>query len=380
MKYRKFGKLDWEVSVLGFGAMRMPTTSPDPADIDEEEAIKMIRYALDNGVNYLDTGYPYHMGQSERLVGKALKDGYRERMRLATKMPCRMVEKAEDFDRIFSEQMERLDIDKIDYYLLHGLNSGNWYRVRDFGIIQWAEDKMAKGYFDYLGFSFHDTFEMFKEIIDYYDNWVLSQIQYNFMDVDFQAGRKGVEYASGKGLAVVVMEPLRGGRLTKQPPEAVTRVWDTAEVKRSLAEWGLRWVWDQPEISVVLSGMSTMEQVVENVEIAGRSEPGMLTAGDFALYERVRNAYQGLIPVPCTGCEYCIPCPNGAAIPAIFTIYNDAIMYDDPEGGRMRYHGPMTPLPEEHADNCIECGECLDKCPQGIDIISWLQKAHELLG
>jgi predicted aldo/keto reductase-like oxidoreductase len=200
------------------------------------------------------------------------------------------------------------------------------------------------------------------------------------MDVDFQAGRKGVEYASGKGLAVVVMEPLRGGRLTKQPPEAVVKVWDTAEVKRSLAEWGLLWVWNQPEISVILSGMSTMEQVVENVEIAGRAEPGILTPDDFALYEKVRKAYHGLIPVPCTGCEYCIPCPNGVAIPAIFTIYNDATIYNDPEGGRMRYNGPMTPLPEEQADNCIECGECLEKCPQAIDIITWLQKAHELLG
>jgi predicted aldo/keto reductase-like oxidoreductase len=379
MKYRKFGKLDWEVSVLGFGAMRMPTTSADPADIDEPEAIKMIRYAIDNGVNYLDTAYPYHMGKSEGLVTRALKDGYRERMKLATKMPCRMVERAEDFDRFFGEQRERLENGKIDFYLLHGLNTGNWPKVRDFGIIQWAEDKMAKGYFDYLGFSFHDTFEVFKEIIDYYDNWVLSQIQYNFMDVDFQAGRRGVEYAASKGLAIVVMEPLRGGRLTKQPPEAVSRVWDSAAQKRSLAEWGLRWVWNQPEISVVLSGMSTMEQVVENVDIASRSAAGILTSDDFALYEKVRAAYHGLVPVPCTGCEYCLPCPNGVAIPEIFTIYNDAIMYNDLEGGRMRYQGPMTPLPEEQADNCIECGECLEKCPQGIDIITWLQKAHEVL-
>ncbi|MFC2070531.1 aldo/keto reductase [Chloroflexota bacterium] len=379
MKYRKFGNLDWEVSALGFGVMRMPTTSPNPADIDEDRSIKMIRYAIDNGVNYLDTAYLYHMGQSERFVNKTLKDGYRERVKLATKMPCRMVEKKEDIDRIFNEQVERFDGRKIDFYLLHGLNAQNWHKMKEYGIIKWLEDKQSKGYFDYMGFSFHDTYDVFKEIIDAYDNWTLSQIQYNFMDVEFQAGRRGVEYAASKGLAIVVMEPLRGGRLTKQPPEVVTKVWDIAGEKRSLAEWGLLWIWNQPEISVVLSGMSDMEQVVENCDVAGRSGPGVLTAGELALYDKVREAYRGLIPIPCTGCEYCIPCPNGVAIPAIFEIYNDAVMYGDPEGGRMRYQMPMPPLPEEQADNCIECRDCLEKCPQGIDIIDKLKEAHELL-
>ncbi|MFC1920225.1 aldo/keto reductase [Chloroflexota bacterium] len=379
MKYRKFGKLDWEVSALGFGAMRLPTTSRNPADIDEDQAIKMIRYAIDNGVNYLDTGYPYHMGQSERLVGKALKDGYREKIRLATKMPCRMVEKKEDIERIFNEQFERLQVDKLDFYLMHGLNAKSWPMMKDYGIIKWIEDKMAKGYFNHLGFSFHDTNEVFKGIIDDYDNWTLCQIQYNYMDIEYQAGRNGVEYAADKGLAIVVMEPLRGGLLTKEPPETVAKVWESAAKKRSAAEWGLQWVWNQPEISVALSGMSNYDQVLENVEIAGRSGANTLSADELALYDKVREAYRGLTPVPCTGCEYCLPCPNGVAIPAIFTIYNNAVMYVDKEGGMMRYAGPMPPTREEQADNCLECGECLEACPQGIDIIEQLQKAHAYL-
>lgn len=379
MKYRKFGKLDWEVSALGFGAMRLPTNSADQADIDEEQAIRMIRYAIDNGVNYLDTGYPYHMGQSERLVCKALKDGYREKMKLATKMPCRMVEKKEDFDRIFNEQMERLEGDTLDFYLMHGLKAESWAKVKELGVIPWIEDKMAKGAFKNLGFSFHDTFDAFKTIIDDYDNWTLCQIQYNYMDVNYQAGRKGVEYAASKGLAIVVMEPLRGGRLVKAPPEAVLKVWDSAETKRSLPEWCLKWVLNQPEISVALSGMSDFDQVVENVEIADRVGPGVLTADEMALYDRARAAFEGLIAVPCTACEYCLPCPNGVAIPAIFNTYNDAVMYNDQQGGQMRYSGPMMEQSGERADACQECGECLDACPQGIDIIEKLQEAHAYL-
>jgi len=225
MKYRKFGSLDWEASVLGFGAMRLPVINEEMSNVNEPEAIRMIRHALDNGVNYIDSAYLYHMGNSEKIVGKALKDGYRDKVKLATKLPARMIEKADDFDRILNEQLERLEIDKIDFYLLHGLSKDSWQKVRDFDVLNWAEKQMAKGYFDRLGFSFHDEYDVFKEIVDSYDNWVLAQVLYNFMDKDTQAGRKGVEYAAGKGLAVVVMEPLRGGLLTKEPPELVAKEW-----------------------------------------------------------------------------------------------------------------------------------------------------------
>ena len=379
MKYRKFGKLDWKVSALGFGAMRLPLTDGDPASIDEPEAIRMMRYAIDHGVNYLDTAYPYHEGHSECLVGRALQDGYRERMKLATKLPARLVESAQDFDRFFNEQLERLQIEKIDFYLLHGLNGQSWPKVRDFGVLRWAEDKMAQGHFDYLGFSFHDNYETFKEIVDAYDNWALAQIQYNYMDVDYQAGQRGLEYAAGKGLAVVVMEPLRGGRLAQEPPEPVARVWGTAPQKRTLAEWGLLWVWNRPEVSVALSGMSTMGQVKENVATADNSEPNNLTTDELSLIEKVREAYNRLSPVPCTSCGYCMPCPNGVEIPRILQMYNEAIMYDDAQTAQSRYQNPDILKEEQCADQCIECNECLEACPQKILIPEWLKKAHELL-
>jgi predicted aldo/keto reductase-like oxidoreductase len=377
VQYRQFGKLDWKVSALGFGAMRLPVIDNEQTNVDEPEAIRMIRYAIDHGVNYLDTAYPYHGGNSERIVGKALKDGYRERMKLATKMPVRMVESADDFDRIFKEQLERLQTDKIDFYLLHGLNGRSWPKARDLGVLSWAEGKMAAGYFDYLCFSFHDDLDAFKEIVDAYD-WTMCQIQYNYMDIETQAGREGVEYAANKGLAIVVMEPLRGGKLGQQP-EPVMKVWEDAPQKRSPAEWALLWVLDQPEISVALSGMSTMEQVVENVAVASRSAPGILTEEELALYNRVREAYQGLSPIPCTACGYCMPCPNGVDIPRNFQIYNDAVMYNDMRMGRFSYRGGRIEE-EQRADQCTECSECVDACPQEIPIPEWLKKVHEELG
>jgi predicted aldo/keto reductase-like oxidoreductase len=380
MQYRRFGKLDWKVSALGFGAMRLPTLGKEMSSpVNEPEAIRMIRYAVDHGVNYIDTAYPYHMGNSEKVVGKALQEGYRKKVRLATKLPINMIQKPEEFDRIFSEQLERLQTNKVNYYLLHGLNKNGWRKVRDWGVIPWAESKLAAGKIDYLGFSFHDDFETFKEIIDYYDKWTFCQIQYNYIDVNSQAGRRGVEYAAGKGLAIVVMEPLRGGMITKTPPQEVAKVWETAPQKRSLAERGLLWVWNQPEISLALSGMSTMDQVIENLAIADRSGPGKLTPEDLALYDRVRETYKSLSPIPCTKCRYCAPCPNGVDIPGVFELYNDVSVYDEPRLARIRYQSPHGMKPESRADKCLECGTCVEKCPQQIDIPDWLKKAHEKL-
>jgi len=384
MKYRKFGKLEWEVSVLGFGTMRLPLTGSDAVDVDEPESIRMLRYAIDHGVNYLDTAHGYHRGQSEGIVGRALQDGYRERVKLATKLLARRVESASDFDRIFNEQLERLQTGKIDFYLLHALDGDCWPKVRDMGILRWAEDKMAQGKFDYLGFSFHDNYEVFKEIVDAYDNWTLAQIQYNYMDADFKAGRRGpdrrgLEYAAGKGLALVIMEPLRGGNLAKEPPSSVAKVLEMAPRKRTPAEWGLLWVWNQPEVSVVLSGMSTMEQVVENIATAGRSGPGTLAPDELSLIERVREIYDKLSPIPCTGCNYCMPCPNGVEIPSIFRIYNEMNIYEAPRMGWSLYMGDGGLREEQRADQCIACGECMEACPQKIPIPEWLSKAHARL-
>lgn len=381
MKYRKFGKLDWQGSVLGFGAMRLPVLDANQANVDQAESIRMIRYAIDHGVNYVDTAYPYHLGRSEPLVGLALQGGYRQKVRLATKMPSWLIQSSNDFDRYLGEQLERLQTNKVDFYLLHGLNKGYWPKLRDLKVFRWAEKAMADGRIGYLGFSFHDDFDVFKEIIDAYDNWTFCQMQYNYMDADYQAGTRGLKYAADKGLAVVVMEPQRGGRLSKEPlPAAVAKIWAKAKQKRTPAEWALLWVWEHTEVSVVLSGMSTMEQVKENVATADHCGPGTLTADDLALINRVEKAYRKLGPVPCTGCGYCMPCANGVEIPRIFQIYNDAIMYDDLRTARVFYRGPNGLKEEQRADQCIECGECTENCPQQLPIAEWLKKVHAALG
>ncbi len=378
MKYRKFGKLDWKVSALGFGAMRLPVLNEDHGKVDEPEAIRMMRYAIDHGVNYIDSGWGYHLGNSEVVIGKALQDGYREKVRVATKLPVPEVKATADFDRFLNQQLQRLQIPKIDFYLLHGLNKTRWPVIRDLGILKWAEGALADGRIGYFGFSFHDKFEAFQEIIDAYDNWTLCQIQYNYMDEETQAGTRGLEYAHKKGLAVVVMEPIRGGRLTN-PPEKVARLWAEAPAKRTPQEWALRWVWNHPEVTLALSGMSTMEQVVENIAYAENSTPHNLTADELALIERVRDAYRSLSPVSCTGCKYCMPCPNGVDIPRVFELYNEAMIYNAPEKPRRAYSTSRGFKPEQRADNCTKCEECVEKCPQKILIPELLEKAHAFL-
>ena len=301
MKYRKFGKLDWQVSVLGFGAMRLPVVNNDFGHVDESQAIRMMRYAFDHGVNYVDSAYGYHYGNSEVVVGKALQDGYRQKVRVATKLPCYEVSAYKDFDRLLNEQAKRLQTEKIDFYLLHGLNRVEWPKVRNLGVIKWAEGAISSGRIGFLGFSFHDDYEVLREIVDAYDNWTLCQMQYNYMDEEFQAGLRGLEYAHQKGLAVVVMEPLRAGRLAR-PPEKVARIWANTPLKVTPPEMALRWVWNHPEVTTVLSGMSTMEQVVENIAYAEYSRPHNLTADELALIARARDAYLSLSQVSCTAC------------------------------------------------------------------------------
>ena len=376
MQYRTFGRLGWKPSALGFGAMRLPTIDGDPGRIDEPEAARMVRFAIDQGVNYVDTAYPYHQGTSEPFLGQALLDGYRERIRLATKLPAWKVEGEGDFDRYLDEQLERLRTEHIDFYLLHGLNAGSWTKIRDFGVLRWAEGALADGRMGHLGFSFHDKYEVLKEIVDASDSWTFCQIQYNLMDVEYQAGTRGLEYAASRGLAVVVMEPLRGGLLARNVPPAVEKMWDSAPRKRSPADWALQWVWNHPEVSVVLSGMSTMEQVKQNVASAGESGPGTLRDEELELVARVRDKYRELGRIPCTDCQYCLPCPNGVNIPRVFEIYNDAMIYGDEQSARISYAWLEE---EQRANLCLECHECLEKCPQQIEIPDWLSKAHELL-
>jgi len=376
MRYRRFGKLDWQASALGFGCMRFPTLDGDYAKIAEPEATRMLHLAIEHGVNYLDTAYPYHGGNGELFVGRALKNDYRKRVRLATKMPCWLVKTAADFDKYLNEQLGKLQTDHIDFYLLHALSGERWPPVRDLGVLEWAERAIADGRIGHIGFSFHDKYAVFQEIIDAYDGWTFCQIQYNYMDVKEQAGIRGLQYAAARGLAVVIMEPLLGGRLAN-PPEAVQEIWDAAPTRRAPADWGLRWLWNQAEVSVVLSGMSAMQHVTENIASAENARINSLTEPELALIDRVRTKYQEICPVPCTRCEYCLPCPNEVNIPRLFELLNHGVMYNELERARKQYQE----LPETtRADMCIQCLQCESLCPQGIPISEWLVRVDEILG
>ena len=378
MQFRKFGSTGWDVSALGFGAMRLPILEGDSGKIDEPLATAMIRRAIDAGVNYIDTAWGYHREQSERFLGRVLKDGYRDRVRLATKLPSWLVDTSADFDRFLEAQLERLDVDHLDVYLLHSMNANNWEKYQKLDVFSWAEKKMAEGLFHHLGFSFHDTYDVFENIVRGYDNWAMAQIQYNYIDIDYQAGMKGLKLAADRGMAVVAMEPLRGGQIAVNPPPLpVAEIWAQSERDWSPVAWALNWLWDQPEVSLVLSGMSAMEHVEENLLLAADAAVGKLTDEDHALVSQARETYVLLKPIPCTQCEYCLPCPNGVDIPRVFAIYNDAVAFDAWDSGYRAYN--LFTKPEVRADNCIECGECEAVCPQNIEIIEWLATAHRKL-
>jgi predicted aldo/keto reductase-like oxidoreductase len=376
MQYRTFGRLDWKPSALGFGAMRLPVLDGDPKRIDLEQASAMLQLAIDEGVNYVDTAYPYHGGASEGFIGKALEGANRKKVKLATKLPCWLVTSADDFDRFLDEQLIRLRTERIEFYLLHSLSKGTWSKMRDLGVLDWAERAQADGRIQYLGFSFHDSYLVFQEIIDAYDHWDFCQIQYNYMDIEQQAGRRGLHYAAAKGLAVVVMEPIRGGHLAN-PPDPIQALWSQARNPRSPVDWALQWVWDQAEVSLVLSGMSTLSQVEENVASAERSRTGALSSEEQALIVQVRDSYRTMSPVPCTGCGYCQPCPQGVRIPAVLELYNEAIMYNTAERSRFVYTHWFRP--EGKADRCTRCAQCLEHCPQSIPIPDWLEVAQRFL-
>jgi predicted aldo/keto reductase-like oxidoreductase len=377
MEYRKFGELDWEVSVLGFGCMRLPIIDDKPANIDQEKTTEMIRTAVEAGVNYFDTAYPYHEQRSEIALGKALAGGHRDRVRVATKSPVWLIEKSDDYHRLLDEQLKRLQMPWVDFYLFHALNRDSWAKIKKLNLLVEAEKALADGRIKNLGFSFHDNLRVFKDIVDGYDGWCFCQIQYNYMDTEFQAGTEGLQYAAGKGLAVVVMESIRGGKLALDLP-TTKPIWESASRRRKPADWALQWLWNQPEVTVALSGMTTLEQVKENIASAGVSGTGRLDPGDLALIGRVREAIESVSPIPCTRCEYCLPCPNGVNIPRNFDIYNEFAMYDNPENSRFTYR---RFVPDgEKAANCIQCGECLPKCPQNIPISDWMPVVEEVLG
>jgi len=388
MQYRKMGSLDWEVSALGFGCMRLPSRRFSLMGADLEESKRIIRYGIDRGINYIDTAWPYHLGESERVVGQILQDGYREKVHLVTKLPVPVVRKTEDFDRFLNSQLEKLQTDYLDIYLLHSLNAGTFEKVKRLGLIDKMEEAQRQGRIRHIGFSFHDTYPVFKEIIDYY-NWDMAQIQYNYMDTAVQATTDGLEYAHSKGIAVVVMEPIKGGTLANPPVEAID-VMNSVVQERTPVDWALQFLWNRPEVATVLSGMGNMQMVEENCDSAERSGINSLNKEEEDVITRLAEIYREKILVPCTGCEYCLPCPEGVNIPHNFAILNNLsleqsrIRLFQVRRGYNKLTGTKEKLDKENPNGngslCVSCGECLDKCPQEIDIPLELERAHAILG
>ena len=379
MQYRNFGSTGFRVSALGFGVMRLPVKEDQ---VDEKEAIKMVRHAVDCGINYLDTAYFYHDGKSETILGQALEKGYGEKVKVATKLPCWKVKSYEQFDLFFNEQLERLKRKKMDFYLLHALDKTSWSKMKELGALDWLDEKIAKGLILHPGFSFHDDYETFVEIVDAY-RWAICLIQYNYMNQNYQAGSKGLHYAYKKGLSVAVMEPLLGGNLV-DPPTVIQKIWDRWPKKLTPVEWAFRWLWNQPEVAVVLSGMSSFKQLCENIGYAKGAKAGLITKTELELYDEVALQYEKLTAILCTGCNYCLPCPQHVQIPRNFTNYNDGLKYDKYKMALKEYSGWKEAFAKGKAKHdisaasCISCGECEEKCPQNIPISRWMKVIDEV--
>jgi predicted aldo/keto reductase-like oxidoreductase len=359
--------------------MRLPLTGE--GRIDEPRAIRQVRGAIDRGVNYIDTAWPYHAGESERFLGRALTDGYRDRVRIATKLPSWMIRTRDDMDHYLNAQLEKLGTDRIDYYLLHALDGTVWDNLERLGVAGFMDAALADGRIANAGFSFHGPLDDFKRIVDAYP-WTFCQIQYNFLDQQNQAGTEGLEYAAARDLGVVIMEPLRGGCLgLPEPPPGVAKIWERSDTERTPVAWALRWVWDHPEVTVLLSGMNEEAHIEENLAIADAAVPGALTEADHALVDEAARKYMELMKVGCTGCGYCLPCPQGVLIPRVFEIYNKMNLFGNEDEAKMTYavhlSGALQGGDPMYASLCVACGECLEKCPQKIEIPGCLAEAAQ---
>jgi predicted aldo/keto reductase-like oxidoreductase len=370
MLYRKIEKNGDELSILGYGCMRLPQRNKgEPGfshgKIDENRARNQIYGAIEKGVNYIDTAMMYHNGASEIFLGKILSDGYRDKIHLTSKLLHVYVNTREDMDRLLNSQLAKLKTDHLDYYFLHALNRNVWDKLKSLGALEFLEAAKKDHRIKNAGFSYHGDPETFKEIIDAYD-WPVCQIQYSYLDELNQAGRQGLKYAAKKDVGVIVMEPLRGGKLAGKIPDAINEIWEEADHKRTPAEWALRWIWNHPEISVVLSGMNEEEHVEENIRIANEGFPKSLSESELKLIDRVKKKYNELMKIGCTGCNYCMPCPNSINIPSCFDYYNSGYLFDNKFMCNMLY---FSFIPDhEQASKCQKCGECEEKCPQNLPI------------
>ena len=371
MKYRTMGKLGIRSSVFGLGCMRFNGAPSGDSVIDEEKAISLIRRAIDGGVTYLDTAYIYLDKTSETVLGKALRDGYRERVTIATKMPTSAVKDRASMEALLDEELKKLQTDHIDFYLMHGINKKEWEYFKSIGAPEFFDDMKRAGKIRYKCCSFHGPYDEFEYILNDYD-WEMVQIQYNFMDVENQAGTRGLKLAASRGIPVVIMEGLLGGSLAKAP-DNVQALYDAFPTKRSPVEWAFRWLCDHPEVSVVLSGCNEAEQIDDNLRIFDSVEPGVMDEAELKLIDDVRAAYLSRTKIGCTGCRYCMPCPNGVNIPGIFSVWNSVSLYGiDPNKD---WGFRMTREKGNGADNCVACGACEAACPQHLPIIESLKTA-----
>ncbi len=376
MKYRNLGKSGKQASAFGLGCMRFNGPASGDSIVNEEKAISLIRKAIDGGVTYLDTAYVYLNRTSEIIVGKALRDGYRDRVTIATKMPAERVHNRQEMEELLDEELGKLQTDHIDFYLMHGINRKGWEYFKSIGAPEFFDDMKKQGRIRSKCFSFHGPYEDFEYILKDYD-WDMVQIQYNFMDISNQAGTKGLELAGSMGIPVVIMEGLLGGRLAKAPSN-VQALYDAFPVKRTPVEWAFRWLCNHPEVSVVLSGCNEPEQIEENLRIFDTVEPNIMDEAELRLMDDVRKAYLSRTKVGCTGCRYCMPCPNGVDIPGIFSVWNNVSLYEI----NPAHDWGLRQIKEKNAgaDRCAACGACEAACPQHLNIIENLQAAWKALG
>lgn len=375
MKYRKMISTQERLSILGFGLMRLPET---PAGkVDEEHALSMMQYAYSHGINYFDTAVPYHDGASEALLGKFLQGIDRASVKIASKLPCWLIKKPQDMDVQLDLQLQKLKTDYIDYYLLHSLSAKSWKSMVELGVSAFMDRALASGKIRHIGFSFHDDYKAFKKIADSYP-WEFCQLQVNFVDTHSQGGVRAIKYAAAKKMGVIIMEPLKGGKIVANIPPTVQKVWDSSKLKISPVDRALRWVWNFPEVSLLLSGMSNLEQLKENVSHSRHGIAGSLSDAELKRFQKAKREYLKLLPFSCTGCRYCLPCPQKVHIPSNLGIYMDAHLFGDIERHKFEY---KYFVPDEgKADKCNQCGACLAKCPQKINIPQELIKVKELLG
>lgn len=372
MNYGPFKQLGFDVSRLGFGMMRLPTlTEKDITVIDRPEAIRMVRYAIDHGLNYIDTAYGYHGGESEVVTGLTLKGGYRERVKLTTKLPQWLVNEHADMDRLLDEQLKKLDVSYVDFYLLHALDRAAFHKLKRLDYKGFIRRAKADGRIRHIGFSFHDEYEAFLEIVDDYDGWELAQIQLNYLDDAYQAGESGMRYAAKRGIGIVVMEPLRGGAIAN-PPQNVRAMMEGYDKQYTPVEWAFRYAGDFKEVVTILSGMTTMAQVKDNMDIFTRISVDNLTEQDRAFVKKLKKAYLERIAIGCTACDYCQPCPQGVLIPRIFAAVNDAYQFEDDARFDEAYR-QIRKL-EGDAARCVACQQCEDACPQHLPIIQLLEQ------